>query len=356
MAERNGTIDYDALAQAPRLLMECELTPLQGHRFQPTGFADLGPARYTAPDGTEMLLVESAQSIANRLEAAMWDDASDDLIAELHGLPYIRVALPDRKVTTITESHRLNSPFMMLSILKNGDGSEQALQTKMCSEVGFEKGKAWDTRSLAGWLLKHDPNGLIHGLFLSSVQDGRMRLPRLLAGFIEASGASPAESGLSRREEADPTGAKHAALIAEVPDEFVKELGYEKPVEYKNKLKENVKNIIGHRTEFVAKQMKAYFNLDLALLRGYGLPDEANRLLIALSLFKIRRFLSTGLRLRTACDLEPVNGLRVTRPDKGFDVPDDAALLGECETLIGKCTEAKLFADPAVTEVHWKSS
>ena len=56
------TINFAALQHAPRLLMEAKLKPLQGHRFQSTGFADLGPARYTLHDGTEMLLVESVQS------------------------------------------------------------------------------------------------------------------------------------------------------------------------------------------------------------------------------------------------------------------------------------------------------
>jgi CRISPR-associated protein Csb1 len=70
MAGTNETIDFQALKSAPRLLMEAELKPLQGDRFQPTGFADLGPARYTLPDGTDMLLVESAQSVANRMELA----------------------------------------------------------------------------------------------------------------------------------------------------------------------------------------------------------------------------------------------------------------------------------------------
>ena len=51
-----------------RILVEADLVPVQGQRFQPTGFADLGAAVYTLPDGTRMLLVESAQSMANRLE------------------------------------------------------------------------------------------------------------------------------------------------------------------------------------------------------------------------------------------------------------------------------------------------
>ena len=78
-----------------------------------------------------------------------------------------------------------------------------------------------------------------------------------------------------------------------------------------------------------------FFNLDLALIHGFGLGDDAEKLLIALALFKIRRFLRDGLRLRTACDLELSGELVVKRPE-GFVVP----LLGEIEkelpTLIKK--------------------
>jgi len=58
-------IDLKPLAAAPRMLAEASLGPVQTDRFQPTGFPDLGAATYTLADGTEMLLVESAQSMAN---------------------------------------------------------------------------------------------------------------------------------------------------------------------------------------------------------------------------------------------------------------------------------------------------
>ncbi len=64
----SGAIEFDKLEGAPRLMVEATLEPVQGERFQPTGFPDLGPATYTLPDGTGKLLVESAQSMANRLE------------------------------------------------------------------------------------------------------------------------------------------------------------------------------------------------------------------------------------------------------------------------------------------------
>ena len=70
-------LDFSALARAPRLLIEAKLQPVQGERFQPTGFPNLGAAIYKAPDGNDMILVESAQSVANRLEKVCWDEIAD---------------------------------------------------------------------------------------------------------------------------------------------------------------------------------------------------------------------------------------------------------------------------------------
>lgn len=339
-----AAIDYAALAQAPRLLMECELKPLQGDRFQPTGFADLGPARYTAPrrpagwdkqekdkrdanawEQVAMLLVESAQSVANRLEMAIWDDASDDLIPELKGLPYILVKQGDRGLTnSILEAHRINSPY----ILEGGDRSvfEQIKQ----DAAGLETGPV-RLRDLAKLVFKYDPNAVLHGVFFAKkeLQGGRLRMTRLISGFIEAQGVGEAASGGVKNDRVDPSGKKMGLSDKGVAG-----------------------NVPFHRSEFVAASVKAYFNLDLALLRGYGLPDDANRLLIALALFKIQKFLRTGLRLRTACDLDPAgDGLNAKRPDT-FKIPDESALLAECRELVGK-SKAN-FANPAVTVVDWK--
>jgi CRISPR-associated protein Csb1 len=321
MPTATNTINYEALKTEPRLLMEAKLKPLQGHRFQPTGFADLGPARYTLPDGTEMLLVESVQSVANRMELACWDLTTDDLIGDLKGLPYIRVKQSSGNGTltnSVLEAHRINSPY----ILESGD--KRVFERLKQDTASMEKG-AVDIRALAKLILKYDPNAVIHGVFLakSDLAGGRLRLPRLLSGFIEASDVGPAESGGVKNDRVDPSG----------------------------DTKQGFGNVPFHRTEFVAKEIKAYFNLDLALLRGYGLGDDATKLLIALSLFKVRRFLSTGLRLRTACDLEMVGDVTATRPN-GFQIADENALLDECKQLIGACK--RLFADPPITEVEWK--
>ncbi len=311
-------INYSALNNAPRLLMEAELRPLQGDRFQPTGFPDLGPARYTLPDGTEMLLVESAQSVANRMELACWDEASDDLIPELRGLPYILVcnAKGDRLTNSVLEAHRINSPYIL-------EGKDRAVFDRLKQDAaGLESGPV-KLRQLAALVFKYDANAVLHGVFIakSDLAGGRLRLSRALSGFIEASKVRAAESGGVKNDRVDPSG------------DTSKGFG----------------NVPFHRTEFVAEKIVAYFNLDLALLRGYALGDQATQLLTALALFKVRRFLSTGLRLRSACDLIPAGDLVATQP-AAFTIPDEGQLLKECQRLIAACKSQ--FA--GVTTVSWE--
>lgn len=359
------TIDYDKLKDAPRLLLEAKLKPRQGHRFQPTGFADLGPARYTTPrrqtdsekgdnpdrwEEVEMLLVESAQSVANRMELACCQEDRRTLLPELNGLPYV-VSKSNGEVLTTSylEAHRLSSPYLL--------NDEWA--TTLANDMKLRDNFALNDRAIFRTLLKYDPACLIHGVWLSLKQykdkfsGGRVRVARTLSGFIEAEGISVAENG----------GTKFDKNFARTEEGADAETGYG--------------TLPFHRTEFVAKEIKAYFNLDLALLRGYGLvtEEENNKLdewkkkdeksrgerpfvfstpekfLIALSLFKVRRFISAGLRLRTACDLEMDGDLAVMRPN-GFAISDEKSLLEECKGLIEECKS--LFANPAVTEVEWK--
>src|SRR5690349_16955789 len=87
-------MNLNVLDKAPRLLLEAELKPASGTRFQPTGFADLGAAEYKLPvSGTRMLLVESAQSVANRLEKTCLDGEGPGLDPALAGLPYVAAEL-----------------------------------------------------------------------------------------------------------------------------------------------------------------------------------------------------------------------------------------------------------------------
>jgi len=314
-----GTIS-NKIAGEPRLLMEAELKPLQGERFQSTGFADLGAARYQLPDGsTEMLLVESAQSVANRLEQVCWDAVEEDLVEPLRGLPYIRVNRQGGVMLTnsLLEAHRLNSPYIL-------EGKDVAVLDKLKVELGTDREGPVSQRVLANVLLRCDTNALLHGVFLAKkdLAGGRYRLARLLTGFIEARNVKAAESGGVKNDRVNPGG------------DTGKGFG----------------NVPFHRTEFVAERMTAFFNFDLALLESYGLAANANDLVVALGLWKVRRFLRTGLRLRTACDLELKGDLVATRPT-GYQIPTEKELEVTLKDKISVCRTAGLLGE--VCEVNW---
>lgn len=314
------SMNLDALRGAPRLLLEADLQPLQGTRFQPTGFPDLGAAEYPSPDGQgRMVLVESAQSVANRLEAVCWDESRDDWVGALQGLPYVRVLDGDGALLTssVLEAHRINSPYIL-------EGKESPVLDMLKVELAhMEEGRV-DIRKLAETLLRIDANAALHGVFLAKKElaGGRLRLPRALSGFIEAAEVQVAPSGGVKVDAVDPSG------------DTARGFG----------------NVPYARDEYVSPRIKAYFNLDLAQIRAFGLGDNVERLLVGLALFKIRRFLATGLRLRTACDLE-MRELRVTRPASAFEMPSLEEIEQVMPDLIGAVAAEGRFADPRVTEV-----
>jgi CRISPR-associated protein Csb1 len=308
------------LAELPsvsRLLIEAHLRPVQGARFQPTGFPDIGAATFRLADGTEMLLVESAQSIANRLEAVCWDDALSELVPILHGMPYVRVLQDGEFLTSsIQEAHRLNSVY-----IEKSDGFES-----IKAEIGHTE--PLDRRKLARALLKLDPNSLVHGTFLESIS-GTLRLSRAVSGFIEASGVQVVTSGGVKNDRVSPSKDADSGATA----------------------KEGFGNVPFHRDEYAADRLVAYFNVDLAQLRSYAFDGDATKFLFALSLWKIRRFLSDGLRLRTACDLDTTEVL-VTRPD-AWALPALTSLESELHDLIERLSASGMFAKPPVTIVNF---
>lgn len=314
-------LDFAPLEAAPRLLLEARLGVVQGSRFQPTGFPNLGAATYEGPNGTEMLLVESAQSIANRLEAVCWDQDANDWVPALRGLPYVKVVDTDRAPLTnsLLEAHRLNSTYI--------ENTEWFSTLKREIDYDEKRARPIDMRGkVYPALLKYDPNSLLHGVFLESIA-GAIRTPRVLSGFIEASNIHEVSSGGVKNDRVDPTG--------RISGGAVKGGG----------------NVPFSREEFSAEKITAYFNVDLAQIRAFGLGREVERLLIALAFFKIRKFLVEGLRLRTACDFE-VLALNITRP-QGLELPLLEDLENAMPQLIRIVADEKRFADPAVTTVVW---
>jgi CRISPR-associated protein Csb1 len=316
-------IDLSPLDHAHRLLFEIPLKPLQGHRFQPTGFPGLGAATFQTKDGTS-LLVESAQSMANRLESMAWDEASQDVKATLAGISHVRINRPDGSFLTdsILEAHRLNSPYLL-------EESSKAFFQQLQGELGVMEIGPINRRKLAEVLLKYDVGSLLHGVFLAKkdLAGGRLRVSRALTAFIEADGVQVAASGGVKNDHVNPSGDAKAGFG----------------------------NVPFARDEFTAVHLTLYVNLDLAQIRGYGLGEHAERLLVLLALYKLRALLDGGLRLRTSCDLRVATDRISALAPEGFVLPllpeiepDLTVAIASCSTAM-VATEA-VFADKIETK------
>jgi len=314
-------IDLTRLAGQPRLLIEATLTPVQGNRFQPTGFPNLGHAVYESPDGRgRIVLVESAQSMANRLELVCWDEVTDDWVPELRGLPVVKVIDKDGKpiTNTLLEAHRLNSPYIL-------ESKDKSVFNMLQERLAPMKEGPVNLRELARVLLEFDTNALLHGVFLAKKQlaGGRLRLPRSLSAFVEAEGANVAASGGVKNDRVNSSG------------DSAKGFG----------------NVPFARDEWVAERITAFFNVDLGQICAFGLGPDVERLLVLLAMFKIRRFLSLGMRLRTACDFD-VRRIAVTRP-RDFDLPALSEIGRELSELIENVGSRGLFGESRTLTVKY---
>ncbi|MGH3971987.1 MAG: type I-G CRISPR-associated RAMP protein Csb1/Cas7g [Pseudonocardiaceae bacterium] len=298
----------------PRLSFDVELAPLLGSTFQPTGFPDVGAATFTRFENGEKvpaLLVESVQSMANRLEATAWDAARDEPVAEVSGLPYIRVVRADSGeflTSSRLEAHRLASPYVHAAQL-NGN----PMFNEICDRLGLAKDTPLNRRHMARAVAGLDPFCLLHGVFFSHKEWwGQPKFERAISAVIEAHDVQRVVSGGRKSDRVRHDVKEDSRATAE---------GYG--------------SVPFHRTEWTAKTIVASFVVDAELLRSYGLPRPVTELLQTLALWEIRRFLTSGLRLRTACDLEIVGEISSTLPDLGELTSRLAELLPQSREVFG---------------------
>jgi len=228
---------------------------------------------------------------------------------------YWSVSSPDKSLTVVITQQRLNSPYLLR-------GKDRSFFDQLKSELGGLEEGPIDRKKLAKVLLKYDVGSLIHGVFFSSgaksdrdLAGGRLRIARAISVFIEATGVRVAASGGVKNDHVHP-----------------------------GKVQGDSKNIYGNiifaRDEFTAESIDCHVNIDLAQIRGYGLGEDAERLLTLLALHRLRKLLDGDLRLRTACDLEPVDREKITadRPNN-FALPSLAELEKDMPEAIEACKE-----------------
>jgi CRISPR-associated protein Csb1 len=293
---------------AYRTVLEVDLAPIAGSLFQPAGFPDLGAAEF----GDNHLLVESAQSMANWLESTTWSAATNDQVSELAGVPYVRVVSPDKSFLSSSrlEAHRLASAYILNGTIDGGNG-----ETWMEQQLGLVKGQPLDYRAVARACFRLDPVSLVHGVFFARKNwPWQPKISRAVTSFIEASSVKAAVSG----------GVKRDVVVNEAKGGATAE-GYG--------------TVPHHRVEYTADKITAYFTVDHAQFRSYGLSQPATRLLEAIADFEIATLLDKGLRLRTRCDLVVNQVTKGERPDAALATASIKQFAAECADELGPVTE-----------------
>lgn len=313
----------DTLLEHDRVVIEARLDLANGSFFQPTGFPDIDACIFVDKDGYRRCLVESEQSMANRLEAVCMQAPGTWRVPFEGQLPVIRIVdgNGDLLGTSLTEPHRLSSTY----ILEGTRDSNSNLQEILRDKLGVSKdGKRWplDKRSeLSRVVFALDPAAILHGFQFMQWSAVGLRQQRLLHARMEAvlAGDSDVHYGAVKVDSIDPKGHRE---------------------------KSNIGQSLAHKARLVPKSIIATFEIDVLGLRERWLvgnkpgppkendePEKKKRLedavaqnkkpqrfLLALALWKIRQFLAdqpsfdarTGqversLRLRSDCGLRLID-------------------------------------------------
>jgi CRISPR-associated protein Csb1 len=181
-------------------------------------------------------------------------------------------------------------------------------------QLGLVRGRPLDYRAVARACFRLDPISLIHGVFFAQQKwPWQPKVSRAVTSFIEASGVKPAVSG----------GVKRDSIVNEAaPGDTKKGYG----------------SVPHHRVEYTADKITAYFTIDHAQFRSYGLSEPATALLEALADFEIATLLDRGMRLRTRCDLV-VREVRGERPNIEEAASRVAKFAADCGDELGPLTE-----------------
>jgi CRISPR-associated protein Csb1 len=271
-----------------------------------------------------------------------------ELVSELTGMPYLRCVTDAENadgrelvVTSLTEGHRIASTYFLGArnkqtrkwdgkggqrLLMNGGKCEKSFGDELAAAFGIVPApdskvahpppeKWWQ---VFGTIFKYDPNALVHGVLFPQ---WNIKISRVLTAHLEAFGAA----------RVDRSGVKFDRLGKTTSGQPIFAVD-----------------------DATAREIRATFILDVALLRSFGrlsgeqtlgLTDSQKEFLAALALWKIRALLSTPFRFRSGCYLQLVS-LKQGESDIEIDVDIESAVRD------ARFRSAD-SADPAITDIFW---
>lgn len=278
------------------VLIMARLEPTNGRFLQPTGFPDIGACIYRDGGGARRCLVESEQSMANRLEAVCMKNPGV-WVDELGHLPLIEVRDASGNAllaTNLTEPHRIASSY----VLEGTYDGNQTVKALLEGRFGLTNGgDSWplDKRAdLEKTVFAFDPGALVHGFQFVQWKFVGLRQPRLLHARLEAELAEEPEA--------------HYAMVKVdniEPNTFKQHTNKGQSIAAKSRIIPKADGII------------ATFEIDVLGLKCLMLTEDQRRSLLALALWKVGAFLANrpafdarsrqtlpALHLRADCHLK----------------------------------------------------
>ena len=193
----NNDSILDPFLGQDRVLIAAELHLAHGSFFQPTGFPDIGACIYTDGKGQRRCLVESEQSMANRLEAVcmkapgVWREPLSGQLPVIH----VRNQAKQLLATNLTEPHRIASSYVLEGVVeKNGSGKNKRIKSTLAEEIAKHveikgNGKVWPLEGrdkLTQIVFALDPAAMLHGFQFMQWKTVGLRAARLLHARLEA--------------------------------------------------------------------------------------------------------------------------------------------------------------------------
>lgn len=260
--------------------------------IQPVGFKDIGNvAPYRMGDHKE-LLIDTEAAMANWLEAPLMCEPDEvTLVTPLKGLPHVQAIIKENNqerilTTSLLEAHRIASYYLFgykqkgsVGITEFGKELQAKLQGKAAYPGYFQE--------LVKAIFQVDPNSLVHGVFFPHLQGVKNRIPRTLSVRVRGINPEAVSLGGVKLERVTASGGDAKKGASQVP--------------YFRKL-------------FAVERVEFRAAIDVHQIRQFGfgegtqavgLSEPQKTLILALCLWKIRKFLTLPYRPRTACDLMP---------------------------------------------------
>lgn len=303
----------DTLYGTEWVLITARLELTNGRFLQPTGFPDIGACIYRDKDGKRWCLVESEQSMANRLEAVCMRDPGV-WVDDLKHLPVVAVydANDALLTTNLCEPHRVASSY----VLEGKTDSRKTLKDVFKEALGLvDGGNSWPMGKrveLEKLVFALDPGALLHGFQFVQWKFVGLRQTRLLHGRLEAELADEPEVhyGMVKWDAIEPEATRQERA--------------------------NKGQSIAAKSRIVPKEITASFEIDVLGLRSLALDETQKKFLLGLALWKIGAFLANrlafdprsrqslpSLRLRADCYLRCTSVSCKADSEDGETTPDE---------------------------------